>query len=330
MKKSGVTLIIVAVSLIIVGMLICSAALFSSDFDLKKINTYNMEQKTDTVSESFSSVQIKSNYYDVRLCVSEDGQCRIVRPEDENIKFNIKVENSTLSVTFENNRKWYDHIGINFGYPENTLTVYLPETEYEELSVSSSSGDIYADKSVKFNKVKLESTSGDIDYYGNAATEAVFKSTSGDIEADGINGSVISITTTSAEVSLSNVNADGAVTVSTTSGDVEAESVRCGIFSCSVTSGDIELADLIAAEKLTLSCNSGDVSLNKCDGGSIDIKTTSGSVSASLLSGKLFDCKATSGDVSVPVSDKDAGKCKVKTTSGDIWIKVPPTAEEVE
>ena len=87
-------------------------------------------------------------------------------------------------------------------------------------------------------------------------------------------------------------------------------------------SGDIEMEDTLAKEKMTLSCTSGDIEFERIDAKTMELETISGDIEGTLLSVKHFVAKATSGDIDIPDSDSSAGKCSVKTTSGDIEIKI--------
>ena len=162
------------------------------------------------------------------------------------------------------------------------ITVYLPEKQYQSLKLTLCSGDISV-RDLQIEKSEIETISGDV-------------------KVNDWNGDLLDIETTSGDVLVLNSN------------------VRT--LAAKTVSGDIEIEDLIARGAITLDCTSGDIEFERMDGAELNIETTSGDVEGSLLSVKHFVAKATSGDIDIPDSDSSAGKCSVKTISGDIEIKI--------
>ena len=76
-----------------------------------------------------------------------------------------------------------------------------------------------------------------------------------------------------------------------------------------------------ASGKITVKVTTGDVELEACDGGELFLKATTGDVEGTLLTPKTFEANATTGKVDVP-NPSTGGLCKIKTTTGDIQIRI--------
>lgn len=61
--------------------------------------------------------------------------------------------------------------------------------------------------------------------------------------------------------------------------------------------------------------------LDRSDAAEIYVRTDTGDVTGSLLTDKIFFAETDTGDIDVPES-VEGGKCKIKTDTGDISIKI--------
>lgn len=300
MKTNKKIPIITAVALITAGLFITFGALAAINFDFTKMNTIkNFVTNTYDIDEPFIDISIDGTECDIRFFPSEDNSCHIVCKENDKIFHNVSVENNTLKVIRTDSRKWYEHIGIYWGSAE--LDVYLPQTEYKALDISSVSGDIEIPDSFSFTKAEVHNTSGDVNFQASVKNDLFIKTVSGKIYADGAGAESLKIQSTSGKLHINGI----------TAGNLEAQS----------TSGSITLSKVLVSGDMHMENVSGKVRLEDCDAGSLSIKTVSGDVSGTLLSGKKFVTETTSGDVNVPGSSS-GGKCEVQTTSGDIDITI--------
>ena len=303
MSNAKKTAMIVAGACIAAGLLAVLAAMILIRFDVRRLNTVQFETKTYPVQESFRHIDIRDVDCDVRLLPSEDGQCRVVCTESDRIINTVEVRSDTLTITRRDTRRWYERISLWWG-SGLTLTVYLPEQEYQTLFLKTVSGDISVPDDLAFAQAEISSTSGDISFLGRTTGGLTIQSTSGEIEAGNASG--------------------GDVRVTAVSGDVRLSDVAARALNVKTTSGEIELRSVVAEQGADVQSTSGDVEFDRFDAGSIQIKTVSGEVEGSLLSSKAFETHTTSGEVRVPLSDPSAGACSVTTTSGDIKIEVKP------
>lgn len=358
MKKAKKITIIVALSMIVVGIICSVGSLALVQFDATKLNTMEWETKTYVVEDSFTNISIQGNEAAVSLVPATDGNCKVVCTENEVIYDKVAVVNNTLTIERVDESEWYHNIGVHFGKIE--VTVYLPEKEYEALFIDNSSGRIdvpgdftFAEAEVmnssgKINfmadvngALKVENTSGGI-YVGDNSVESLsVKGTSGsievmnvvavgDVEVNGSSGGIdvskvecanLSVANSSGSLRLSEIVATGDVNVEGTSGGVHLEDVECANLTGSNSSGKINCTDVIASGNINLENSSGGIALEACDAANLKLSATSGSIRGTLLTEKIFQADATSGSVDVPKTTS-GGVCEVTTTSGSIKMSI--------
>jgi DUF4097 and DUF4098 domain-containing protein YvlB len=300
MRKATKIALMVAGACVVAGALVAGGALAALGFDFRALSTTELQERTYEVQESFQSIDISVPESDVRLLPAADGQCRVVCAEGEQVTDTVNVENGALTITRQDARKWYQHIGISW-VDAPAVTVYLPEAEYQSLTVRTVSGEIEVPADFTFATAKVESTSGDLTLRAKVTDGVTAKSVSGDITLDGVSGEV---------------------QITTTSGDVEVGRSAAQTLTVQTTSGEIDLEDVSVERGACITSVSGDVELERFDADSIQIKTVSGDVEGSLCSPKNFVIQTTSGWVQTPSSDSAAGECAVTTTSGDIRLEL--------
>lgn len=121
---------------------------------------------------------------------------------------------------------------------------------------------------------------------------------------------------------------DMKVTLST--GDVTVKEAKGNKWNIVVTTGDVNLTDSIIDE-IGIQATTGDVTFTRCDGDIINVETSTGDIEGTFLS--LMECfaKTSTGDIHVPEFRRPdpsssiyipAGTCNLKTTTGDIDIKI--------
>ena len=301
MKLVKRNLLIAAVASVVSGLLLCFGAFAAMGFDFSRLNTLTFETHTYTVEDPFVNLSVDSVECDVRLLPSEDGSCKVVCRESVQVDHTVRVVDGTLTVERTDHRHWYERIfGFHWGSME--ITVYLPESVYETLSVTSVSGDVEVPANFSFTEAKVESTSGDVRFLASVEKDLSVKTVSGDVTVD-------------------SVRVSGTLTAKTVSGDLSLSRITCGSINAETTSGDVDCTALRASGNLRIKTVSGDVELRNCDGDTLWIKTISGDVSGRLLTEKRFVTDTTSGRVRVPNS-ASGGTCEVTTVSGDIEFTI--------
>lgn len=257
MKKA---FIIVAIVLIAAGIILFSSALIAADFDYSRLGTAKYETNSYTLDAPFQNIDITTHIADVILKPSDDGIARVTCFEQTKMRHTVAVENGTLKIGAADERNVFERLSF-FNKPM-TITVYLPEIEFDNISIHTSTGDIRFDK-LSAKEIKLKTSTGDI--------------------------------------TVSSVNCSGTVSVKVSTGDISFTDIMCNTLTTEGSTGDVFLDACIAA-KFQIKTSTGDVRFDGSDADDITVKTSTGDVTGSLRTGKHFSVKTSTGDVSVPAS----------------------------
>lgn len=280
MTKTTKIWLIIATTLLLTGCIIFGGVMTVYKWDFSKLSTNKYETNKYDITDNFKNISVNVKTADIVFVASEKAKAEVVCYEQDNANHEVSVDNDTLTIKLVDERKWYEYIGINFRTPK--ITVYLPQGEYGNLTVSASTGDIDI-KNLSAENINLTVTTGEI-------------------EAKSIT-----------------CNGDFKTTVST--GEVELKDVSCKNLSSNGNTGDITLKDVIAEEKFAIERSTGDVKFERCDANEIFVKTDTGDVKGSLLSDKVFITQTDTGNIDVPKTII-GGRCEITTDTGDIKITV--------
>lgn len=332
--------LIIAAVCIVLGFLISYFSFSSDELDWDSVNTSQLEPVSYPVKEAFRDIHIEAGSGSVRLLPSEDGKCSAVCLEAENIVYTVEVKNDTLMVKREDRRTAKQLVGIQLGSRREDIQLFLPEESYRDLEAESTSGELKVPNDFSFETAALSSRSGDLSFAGSVSSSLTLSSTSGGIAVSGAEAGTLRAESSSGDIKLKSISANS-VTVSSTSGSIALEAVDAKAVEGTSSSGDQEYLDLTADTLNTestsgeqdlknviltgaavLRSSSGDIEMERCDAASLSISTSSGSVKGSLLSGKDFEAHSSSGSIRIPDSDRSAGTCEIRTSSGDIRIQI--------
>lgn len=264
----------------------------------------NYIKKTVDIKDKFSSIEIKSAS-DVDVAVKKaSGDTSYVEYYDcENLTHHVDVSDGVLRITADDSRNVAFNVSIGLytgAWP--SVTVYLAGTEYDDLKIVTSSGDIDMEYYLLVGNIDIEASSGDVTVNGSNSDSLTIATRSGNIKIDSASSKDTRISANSGDVSL---------------GDVVTDNVDLKTSSGNITSGSIK------AKRINGRASSGDVMIRDCDASEINIMTNSGDVSIGIGSEMKYEytTKTSSGDVNVPDSVKGAdGKCNIETSSGDIDV----------
>lgn len=306
MKKGLIALIVIgAVTLTagsaMFGLAFAKGAFSNNSWSKEETNTYTPEG-------SFNKIDVDIVTADLTFKPAEDNKTKVVSVEKEKIHHTAEISNDTLVIREKDERKFYEKW---FGFVSRMkVTVYLPETTYEELKIEVTTGSIVSEDSFNFMKVNV-------------------KSTTGDLKLANVTGKSADIKITTGNVTLNNYNMYGELNVDTTSGDYAFNNVQCDSATLHTTTGKYNLNDFIVTgglntdrPNLDISGTSSDVTFKNCDAHYIKVKTTTGDIKGNLLTKKKFDAQTTTG-TSLVDNDRTADDiCYIRTTTGDIDISV--------
>lgn len=324
MKRNILGVLLPALIMMGVGIVILSFAMAFYGPDLFEEEIYM--EKTHTINDKVSFLKVSDAECDVAIRPSPDGICRVVCPDGEKIYRQVTLDGETLTVTRVDDRKWYEHIGISWGWKPRAVTVYLPEGTYRDLSLKTASGEIDVPAGYTFSSAKLTSASGDISFSCNVEKALEISTASGDVALSDLQvaslyfpGS-LTVTTASGDLSFENCGVSGTFTASTASGDVEVSGGAPTKMVLSTVSGEISLENLEVWGSLSVSTTSGEITFDRLSAHeNIEMTTVSGDVKGTVAGDFRYSVKTTSGDIRVP-SDGGTGSFTLKTTSGDVNI----------
>ncbi|MBQ8961547.1 MAG: DUF4097 family beta strand repeat protein [Ruminococcus sp.] len=312
--------IITGAALLAAGAVICGASFAALGFDWKELNTAEQDTNTYQVSDEFTGISIDTDIDDITFLPSKDGRCSVVCVEEKNRPHSVTVEGGTLRIESSKDRRTFDwhFMTVTQAY---TVTVYLPETEYEDLHIISDSGDVQIPKELSFENITAELDTGDISCFASVRESVSLKTDTGDINASDISAESMDLRSDTGDIKLSGIELGGSFYSEEDTGDVKIEGMTCESFTSKGDTGDLDMKGVKVSQKLALDRDTGDITFDGCDAEELLITTDTGDVRGSLLTEKVFITKTDTGDVNVP-DTTSGGRCEIITNTGDINIKV--------
>ena len=316
-KKTRIWLL-VAGGLVVFGGLTFVATMTACGWDFTKLNSDKYETKTYEIQEEFSDISIQTRSADILFAPSEDGKCKVVCYEGNNLTSHVAVQEGKLTIDTVDERKFYEYV-MNFGAPKTT--VYLPESEYIGLYIQGDTSDIEISNAFTFQSVEISVDTGDVKNYAIVKENVKIQTDTGDIQMENVSAGAIELSVSTGKVTLSNVTCKGDLKISVSTGKALLNGVVCKNLISSGDTGDMLLQNVIASEKFSIERSTGDVKFEKCDAAEIFVETDTGDVKGTLCSGKVFIPKTDTGKISVPKTT-EGGRCEITTDTGDIILDI--------
>lgn len=311
--------LVIATSLVVIGLIMFAVAMSAYHWDFAKLSTGKYETNTYVINEEFSGISMNTDTADILFAVSDDETCRVVCYEQENIEYFVGVQDGTLIINVVDGREWYEYIGINFNLSQ--ITVYLPNAEYTVLLIKESTGDIEIPKDFKFEGVDISLSTGDVDFFASASKLIKIKTSTGNICAENTSAGALDLSVSTGGILVSNVICEGDANINVSTGKTNLIDTECKNLTSSGSTGDISLNNVIAKEKISIKRSTGDVKLDGSDASEIFVETDTGDVEGCLLTEKIFIVQTDTGRVDVPKT-VSGGKCEIGTDTGNIKITV--------
>ncbi len=286
MKKSLKIALIVAVSLVLIGLLCIFIAFCSSGFSVKGMFKQEYETQTLVIEncENLKNIDLNERFFDIALYVSEDNACRIEYPVVENVSLTYQLEKdgNTLINTIVDNRKWYEKLNWDLGGSDHKTKIYLPQKEYETIKIKIASGDIDFKCTLTVEQCEISTSSGDIDYSHSGANHINFVTSSGDIRFTSVSEGDINLATESGDIYVGSIW-DASLFAHTSSGDITTKSNSFRRFNLSTESGDITANKTYATDWVGFNSRSGDIEVYDMKSHRIYFTTTSGDVEFDMV-----------------------------------------------
>lgn len=288
MKKT--IILIVIIFFVILGIGITSFCLISP----KKLETNEYE-----INDDFKDIKIITDTASIEFVITENLNNLVVCEEQKNANHIVKVKDDTLLIEIDDNRKWYEHIGINFKMSK--ITIYLPKNEYGKLSIESDVGNINIPNNFKFESIYILGDVGNVENYASVNENIKINTSVGNIIIENITANMIDLSAPVGNAKIVNTKCENLLF----KGDV----------------GDISLESVIATEKFIIETDTGNVKFKSSDASDIYVKTDTGNVTGSILTDKVFFAESDTGNIDVPKVIAEE-KCEIITDTGDIKITI--------
>ena len=311
--------LVIATSLVAVGVIVFVIVMSINGWDFTKIGTVKFRTNTYEVADEFSGISINTDTADIVFEPSNDEKCKVVCYEKEKIEHSVSVVDGVLKVGVTDNRQWYERIGITF--KNQRITVYLPQSEYSSLVVKESTGDIALPSDFKFGTIDISVNTGNVNCSASATGNIKVTTTTGSVRVSNATADSLNISVITGDVTVSSVTCANGITVGVTTGYAHLEDIECKEIASQGSTGSITLKNAIAYSKFSVERTTGNVSFVGADAGEIFVRTSTGSVNGSLLTAKVFVANTSTGSVSVP-STTTGGKCEITTSTGNIRITI--------
>lgn len=319
MKKSVKIWLITATALVLAGSIILTGMMTSMKWDFSKLSTVKYETNTHEINEKFKDISVKAVSADINFVTTSEDTISVICTEQEKLWHRVAVRDEALFIEAVDERKWYDHIGINFDNAE--ITVYLPAGEYGTLSVWTVTGDVIVPECFTFESVDAKISTGDFTLYSSVKDRLKLKTTTGDLLVQNISVGSADLSATTGNIAVYDLLCDGELKISISTGKTTLSKASCKGFVSNGTTGDISISDLIVSEKISVERNTGDIKLTRTDAAELSLKTTTGSIKGNLLTDKIFITNSSTGKVKVPKTTV-GGVCEITTSTGNIKIEI--------
>lgn len=316
MSKSIKIWLVIGASLVLVGAIIFGGVMMALNWDFSKISTVKYETNEYEINDSYKNIKIVTNTADITFVPSENT--KVVCYEETKQKHSVTVIDNTLIIEL-NNKKWYEHIGINLGSPK--LTVYIPAGEYGTLTINGDTSDTNIPKDFKFESIDISQSTGAVKCLASADGGINIKTSTGHITVEDIAAGSLDLKVSTGDIVASNIECVGNLSIKVSNGKTKLNNIKCNTVVSTGSTGDFTLTNVIANEIIDIKRTTGDIKLDGCDAGELIIKTDTGDIRGTLLSEKVFIAKTDTGSVKVPECIS-GGKCKITTDTGDIKIEI--------
>ena len=308
------------IGLIGVIALVAGAVLFGTNFN-KARAAAKEEVKTVTtdVNDEFQNINIDIDTSDLIIKKSDNGLTRVECAETEKIFHEVKVEDGTLKVIQNDTRKWTESM-FNFFYNELKVTIYLGETDFNNLNILVSTGYIDVAKELTFKTAEIKGSTGDVSVRAKVLDSININLSTGRITVEETNTKNLFVKASTGIVNLKNITVEEKTTINVSTGDIYLSDLTSGKINISSSTGDLFLTNVIANDDIIIKTSTGNVIFDHSDAQSLNIETSTGDVRGSFLTPKTFIISADIKHVDVPKTN--GGFCDIKTDTGRIKITI--------
>jgi hypothetical protein len=241
-------------------------------------------------NNSINNLNITSESSDIIIKKNEADTIKVIVYGNKNDEVTAEIKEDYLYIEHDNKINFC----MFFCYKRNKIEISLPEKEYNDFKLKTTSGNINI-KDILFKDIIASSTSGNIKL--DETTKADLYTLSGDIHFEKIDMADLKTT-------LGNIkgNVVSEMKIKTMSGDLKIDTIN-NMCQINTTSGNIRINTLNISNDSFIKSLSGDVRILNTNDIYIDASTLSGSVN-------------------IHSNNRHAeNELKITTTSGNIFIE---------
>ena len=256
MKKVLIA-VIISITLIIAGAIVCSISLYQIGFDFKKLSTGTWSAKSFEVTEDFHSLSVRGVTEDVILSRSEDEKCHVDCYDHDKVIYDVHTENDTLLILIDDQSQWFEHIGFFMESPR--ITVSLPHDTYDSFRAELVTGDVSC-SGIRFDgDLEFSAVTGDVLLRDSACRNLHSECGTGDLH-------------------LTRVVASGSMNIKRNTGDVYFDACDAASLVIETNTGDVE-GTLCSGKDFSANTTTGSIDLPAdTEGGTCQITTATGDI----------------------------------------------------
>lgn len=327
MKKATKTALLWGAILILSGIILFGGTMTMQKWNFTKFFSEPYKTTHHTITEPFESIRIEASEEDVELLPCADDRVSVICHDDPKIEHLLSVTNGTLTISANDQRAWYEHIGIHT--EKAKISVFLPDECFKNLFVNVHTGSVtLSGRSQKaFEQITVTAVTGDVTIEHCAAENVRLQTDSGSVSISSLLANTLDLTVTTGKITLSETHCENQLLLKSGTGKTLLSKLSCKSLDVEIGTGDLQLNEVIAENALTVKGRTGKILLDRCDAGELYLETNTGDVKGSLLSEKIFIIQSTNGSVNVPETIT-GGKCKIVTNTGDVKITIQKESEE--
>ena len=313
MKKAIVIPIIIGGVLLLAGATIFALAVANNTKDEVVTNEY-------VINDEYQNFKIEMSTSKLVFAKAEDTKTKVVCIERKKQYHEVKVVENALNITYKEELKWYEKL-FSWDFTERKVTVYLPEKDYGDLNIKSSTGNLLIPSDFSFNSLTVKLSTGDIDIQSNVTNNTKIETSTGDIKLTGVTTKKLDVTASTGNLTLKDINVTTDSSLKASTGKINLNNFKANNLTVNVSTGRINLTDTIVNQHLEIKASTGDVTLTDSDADTIKVQTDTGDIKGTLLTDKIFYAHSDTGKVNVPKSTT-GGLCELISDTGDITVSI--------
>lgn len=208
MKKSIIRIVTIIFLLLVVGIILYSL-----------VRPCEFETHEYEIKENYKDIKIVTDTADIQFILSEKPNTFIVCEEEKNANHSVMVKENTLRIEVNDNKKWYEDIGINLRAPK--ITVYLGKSEYGNISLKTDIGNILLDNIIVTGKIAIETDTGNVKFEECDASEVFIETDTGNVTGSFVTYKVVFAESDTGNIDIPKVIADEKCEIITETGNIK-------------------------------------------------------------------------------------------------------------